>query len=818
MERVAQPSGTVTLVFTDIEGSTRLLAELGEARYLEALTQHREVVRGAFGRHGGYEVDTQGDSFFYAFQSAVAAVGAVEEAMEALEDGPIAIRVGVHTGQPGLDGRNYVGMDVHTAARVMAAGHGGQVLFSGATRALVKADIRELGEHRLKDFTEPIALFQLGGDRFPPLRTISNTNLPRPVSSFVGRERELGELVSIVRDQGARLVMLLGPGGTGKTRLAIETAAELVGDFAAGVFWVGLAPVRDPALVMDTIAQTLGAKVALAEHIGERELMLVLDNFEQVVGAAPDLVALLRACPKLRLLVTSRELMRVDGEAAYAVPALARREAVELFCARARVGPDETVAELCRGLDNLPLAIELAAARIGVLSPVQILDRVSQRLDLFRGGRDTDPRQQTLRATVAWSYDLLSPAERRLFARLSVFVGGLTLEAAVEVCDATLDDLESLVDKSLLRNTAGRFWMLETVREYAAELLEHSEEAERMKSRHAEYFLALFENHDETLLGPRVALEEYIVLVRGEEGNARRALARFRAGPDPVKIARLVSVLHALWMANPTEGLRALDNALATNTADEVRGRLLWAAGIVASAQGDVKAAEHFLEEAIPLAERLGNQRLLSQALTTLGGIVLFEGGYERAWALISESARIAGEIGDRRMLANTADSLAHIPLYQGDFEKAERMFGDALRLAREANAPSTEKNTLLNLGLALLGQGRLDDAASRLRESLTMPVVFKNSSDDTAIDALAAVVVAQGDATTAARLLGATADWRKKAGFSAQPYESALAERTASAACAALGQHTYRALLAEGARLDLDEAIELALTVESDA
>ncbi len=493
MEDVAQPSGMVTLVFTDVEGSTRLLEGLGEAGYLAALTEHREIVREAFGRYGGYEVDTQGDSFFYAFTSAPGAVRAVAEAMAALEGGPIAIRVGVHTGEPRLDGRNYVGLGVHTAARIMSAGHGGQVLLSKATRALVEADIRELGEHRLKDFPEPIELFQLGGGRFPPLRTISNTNLPRPVSSFVGRAHELAEVVSLVCDQGARLVTLHGPGGTGKTRLAIEAAAELVGDFAAGVFWVGLATVRDPALVMDTIAETLGAKVALAEYIGERELLLLLDNLEQVVDAAPDLVALLRACPKLRLLVTSRELLRVDGEAAYAVPALDGEEGVELFCARAGVGPGETVAELCRRLDNLPLAIELAAARIDVLSPEQILDRISHRLDLFRGGRDTDPRQQTLRATITWSYELLAPDEQALFARLSIFAGGFTFEAGVEVSDATLDGLESLVDKSLLRHTGERFWMLETIREFASEQLDGSAEADETQRRHAWYFLAFFE-------------------------------------------------------------------------------------------------------------------------------------------------------------------------------------------------------------------------------------------------------------------------------------------------------------------------------------
>ncbi|MGE5433493.1 MAG: ATP-binding protein, partial [Candidatus Doudnabacteria bacterium] len=425
-----QPSGTVTFVFTDIEGSTALLDELGAEAFKEALADHRRALREAFGAHSGYEVDDAGDGLFYAFAAGSQAVTAVAHAMASLADGPVRIRVGVHTGEPLLDPPKYVGPDVHKAARIMSAAHGGQVLLSGATRELVAEDVLDLGRHRLKDFPEPVSLYQLGPERFPPLRTISNTNLPVPLSSFVGREQEVAEVVSLIRDEAARLVTLAGPGGTGKTRLALEAAGELVSEFGAGVFWIGLSPVRDPELVVDTIAQTLGAKQELAAHIGEKQLLLVLDNLEQVVDSSIELAAVLQSCPNLRLLVTSRELMRVDGEVVYPVPALAEPDAVELFCARARIEPDDEVAELCDRLDNLPLALELAAARVSVLAPAQILERISQRLDLFRAGRDADPRQQTLRATIAWSYDLLSPDEQRLFARLAVFRGGCTLEAA----------------------------------------------------------------------------------------------------------------------------------------------------------------------------------------------------------------------------------------------------------------------------------------------------------------------------------------------------------------------------------------------------
>ena len=315
------PSGRVTLVFTDIEGSTRLLRQLGQEAYRNALAEHRRVVREAF--RSGYEVDYEGDAFFYAFASAPVAVEAVREAMAGLEGGPIRIRVGVHTGEPGLDPPKYVGEDVHLAARVMSAGHGGQVLLSQATRELVDAEVHELGEHRLKDFAEPVSLFQLGSGAFPPLKSISNTNLPRPASSFVGREREVAEVVALVRD-GARLVTLSGPGGTGKTRLAIEAGAELVGEFKAGVFWVGLAALRDPALVLETISQTLGAQEELEVHIGEREMLLLIDNLEQVVEAAPELAPLVESCRNLTLLVTSRELLRIRGEVEYPVLAACR--------------------------------------------------------------------------------------------------------------------------------------------------------------------------------------------------------------------------------------------------------------------------------------------------------------------------------------------------------------------------------------------------------------------------------------------------------------------------------------------------------------
>ena len=379
------------MLFTDIEGSSKLLHEIGAEGYGEALAEHRRVLREAFHRHGGVEVDTQGDAFFIAFPTAPGALQAAQEAQQALAEGAIRVRMGLHTGTPHLVDEGYVGSDVHKAARIAAAGHGGQVLLSKETREMTEADVEviDLGEQRVKDFDAPVWIFQLGSERFPPLKTISNTNLPRPASSFVGREREVSEIASLLRHE-ARLVTLTGPGGTGKTRLAIETAYELVPEHRNGVFWVDLAALRDPALVLGTIGQTLGAKDGLAEHIAEREMLLLLDNLEQVVEAAPELAALVERCPNLRLLATSRERLRIRGEVEYQVLPLAESDAVELFSARARADPDETIRALCRALDNLPLALELAAARASVLSPQQVLDRLARRLDLLKGGRDAD--------------------------------------------------------------------------------------------------------------------------------------------------------------------------------------------------------------------------------------------------------------------------------------------------------------------------------------------------------------------------------------------------------------------------------------------
>ena len=805
-----QPSGTVTLVFTDIEGSTALLDELGAEAFKEALADHRRALREAFGAHSGYEVDDAGDGLFYAFAAGSQAVTAVAHAMASLADGPVRIRVGVHTGEPLLDPPKYVGPDVHKAARIMSAAHGGQVLLSGATRELVAEDVLDLGRHRLKDFPEPVSLYQLGPDRFPPLRTISNTNLPVPLSSFVGREQEVTEVVSLIQDDAARLVTLAGPGGTGKTRLALEAAGELVTEFGAGVFWIGLSPVRDPELVVDTIAQTLGAKQELAAHIGEKQLLLVLDNLEQVVDSSIELAAVLQSCPNLRLLVTSRELMRVDGEVVYPVPALAEPDAVELFCARARIEPDDEVAELCDRLDNLPLALELAAARVSVLAPAQILERISQRLDLFRAGRDADPRQQTLRATIAWSYDLLSPDEQRLFARLAVFRGGCTLEAAEEVVDANLDALQSLVDTSLLRHSEKRFWMLETIREYGQELLDGGGEADAVRRRHADHYVALgelayTERFDRGLTWVR-KLEE-------EHDNLRAALDDLQ-DRDSLHYLQLAGALGWFWLARShfAEGTRRLEEALASPVADvPLTARALAFLGTIDVDETDMLSRH---ERSIELWRAVGDETELAIARDYLGWALYTCGEKSRALDLFEQNLELARRLGHPGLLNRSLSGVCQLLVATGQFDRAEPLALELHASTRESEDVSCMVSgdhylsdcAMLRGDYALAEQHRL----SALETTLVIGDVAQQTIEVLGLAFAAAGLRRDDDAL---RLEGAVdAKWKELGVTHAPPLSEAYRERELGPARARLGETRATAAFDEGRAMTWDQAIEFAL------
>jgi len=556
----------VTFLFTDIEGSTKLLNELGDA-YGDILGDHRRKLRDAFDANNGVEVDTQGDAFFVAFSRTSDAAKAALAGQQALATSPLRVRMGLHTGEPLIRDGGYVGMDVHRAARVMAAGHGGQIVVSERSGSLLdELALEDLGLHRLKDLNEPQRLYQLGPGTFPALRTLDATNLPVTATPILGRDRELGDVVSLLAD-GTRLVTITGPGGTGKTRLALETAAEFVGRTADGVFWVPLAAVSDAELVLPEIAHALGARDDLAGFLRDRDVLLLLDNLEHLLAAAATLSGLLAGSERLKLLVTSRSPLRVSGEYEYSLEPLAPGDSATLFCERARsigrdFAPDETVDDICRRLDGLPLAIELAAARTKLLGLDTLRDRLEHTLPLLTGGgRDAPERQRTLRATIEWSYQLLDDDASELFARLAVFAGSFSLAAAEEICTASLDALSTLVDVSLLKAIGeDRFLLLETIHEYARELLDTRVDADEVHRRHAAYFAALAED---AYAGRMDAEAESAVRLELDHDDLRAALDWF-AATDPEDELRLVGALGWFWLSHShlEEGTRRLAHAL----------------------------------------------------------------------------------------------------------------------------------------------------------------------------------------------------------------------------------------------------------------
>jgi predicted ATPase/class 3 adenylate cyclase len=720
------PRGTVTFLFTDIEGSTRLLHELGTEDYADRLAEHRRVLRDAVGRHGGVEVDTQGDAFFVAFPTAPGALAAADEAQRALE---LPVRMGIHTGTPLLTEEGYVGADVHRAARVAAAGHGRQVLVSTATAALVdSAELHDLGEHRLKDLSAPERIFQLGDNEFPALKTLYRTNLPIPATQFLGREQELTDVRELLARDDARLLTLTGAGGSGKTRLALHAAGEVSDEYPDGIWWVPLAPLADPADVGPAAARALGGGGSLPELVDGRRLLLLLDNFEHVVEAAPDVATVLAECPHADVLVTSRERLRVQGEHVYPVPLLERVEARRLFVARARAAqpdfaPDEHLDELCERLDDLPLALELAAARTSLLSTEQLLERLGDRLDLLRGGRDAETRQRTLRATIEWSYELLEREEQRLLAALSVFRGGWTLEAGEQVADADLELMQSLVDKSLVRRwESARFGMLETIREFAAERLEASGEADEMRGRHASF---CFEIADAAGLWP-----EAFAAGRGSTGyatvaaelpNIRAALSHLLAIGELEFAARIALRLENFWVSNaPAEG-RAVYRALLERDPGyppELHAWLLRALGGTTYIEGDFEEGTRYAEDALSEYARLGDTWGLAHMLHRQAAEAQRLGDMAQARELTDRSLALDSGSFNR---ASSLNVLCAIAGQEGRLE-------DGLELAQEAAAASASINftwfqthALLLAADFALRLGRFDVASSCAKDAVRL-------------------------------------------------------------------------------------------------
>jgi predicted ATPase/class 3 adenylate cyclase len=694
--RADLPTGTVTFVFTDVESSTRLLAELGDRAYSKALAEHRELIREVSARLGGVEADTQGDSFFLAFPTAPAAIEAAREIDAGLAGCPISVRIGLHTGTPLTTDEGYVGADVHRAARIAASGHGGQVLVSASTAALVDLELRDLGEHRFKDLAEPERVFQLGDGKYPPIRSLRNVQLPVPATPFLGRQDEVEGLVDLLTREDLRLLTLTGPGGTGKTRLALQAAAEASDWFPDGTWFVELAPLRDPALVLSAVASALALKEqpgrplenTLAAELGQKQPLLVLDNVEHLLPRAADDIAALAAVTQATLLVTSRERLQLQAERVYPVPALTEREGVELFLSRARAldpsfTPDGSVARLCAQLDNLPLALELAAARTTLFSTDQLLQRLSQRLDLLKGGRDLEPRQQTLRATIDWSHDLLAPNEQRLFRTLSVFAD-CTYEAAEDVCGADPDTLQSLLDKSLLRrrdSPAGvRFWMLETIREYASERLEESGDDAALRLRHAEWCCELADRVVGPP-GPWLGGEEFGDF-EADYDNVRSALAwTWASGHD--ELALRLSATVRFWMRH-----------------------------------GLFRDAVAWLEAAAPKIEQ-GTPRVQLQAFNAAGLIAQFVlADPERADAYWARGQSVAEDLGDAGEIAWIEDRRSGVAGDRGDLDSGIRHFGARAQHYRETGNRRGEADALHLLGENLRDLGRLDEAETALADA----------------------------------------------------------------------------------------------------
>ncbi|MDQ3766160.1 MAG: tetratricopeptide repeat protein [Actinomycetota bacterium] len=870
--RVGLPEGTVTFLFTDIEGSTRLLQLLGED-YSSTLAAHQKLLRTAFMQVGGREVGTQGDAFFVAFASAQNAVLAAVEGQRALQrhdwphGEPVRVRMGVHTGEPLVIENDYVGIDVHRAARICSAAHGEQVVISSATKALLNRKslsgiiLEDLGSHRLKDLDHSEHLWQLTATDltavFPPLRSAKPpSNVPHHLGALVGRHSEADELRQHILNDESRLVTVTGPGGTGKTRLTAAVAVDLLDSFADGVFFVDLSSVPSADLVAPEIARALEIPLksdrspteALTAHFGSRNMLLLLDNFEQVLAGAPVVADLLRACHGLTILVTSRVSLSLRGEQEYPLPplglpevatreAVERSEAAQLFIKRAAEALPSfkltdrnatAVAEICRLLDGLPLAIELAAARIKLLSPDAILRRLDDRFSLLTGGdRDYPVRHRALRTTVDWSYDLLSKEEKAVFRDLSVFGGGASLDAIERVIVSETDvlaTLASLVNHSLIRQREDadgeiRFRMLETIREYALELLDTHPTSGKVRDRHARYYLELAEG---MAGGDEQEQSEAKLKVEAEQDNMRAALKWWlqdRADEDgngSTLGLRLASALGGYWYkhSGAVEGAAWLERALSisVDAPDKLRADALRLLGVLMDQQNQLDRAGELLREALSYFQKLGDRKGEASALNSLGVVTRSLRDFDSAEKLYRASVAIRRELDDPSLSA-TLSNLGILHLDRGQPEPARRLLEEVMKLDRNKSDDWGMACTLNNLGFVYLEQGDSALARRKLIEG-TQSFVKLGDLDGVAegLEATACVDAAEGQPVRAARIAGAADCLRRSLGIPLGPLEQEHLDRWLAKAQSALGEPLYRQHWGEGAAMTLDQATHYAL------
>ena len=892
----------MTFLFTDIEGSTKLAQAFRGDRWTAILARHREIIRGALADADGHEEKTEGDGFLAVFGRPADAVRAAADAQRRLAAEPwpdgaaVRVRMGLHSGDGALDADGeYVGADVHRAARVGAAGHGGQVLVSETTSSLVADElpdgvtIRGLGEHRLKDL-RPERLCQLVIDGlqndFPPIRSLDRqpNNLPTQLTSFVGRDAELADAAALL--SRTRLLTLTGPGGTGKTRLSLQLAANVADQFEDGTWFVALEPVRDPGLVASRIAGVLGvveagnrsARDLIVESLGSRHVLFVLDNFEQVVEAAPLVADLLRSCERLTVIATSRAALRVSGEQEYPVPGLpaprdvlamseleklnlpmgqrgiaadgiSQYEAVRLFIARAvAVKPDfavtnanaPAVAGICARLHGMPLAIELAAARIKLLAPEAILVRLEHQLGvLAAGSRDLPERQQTLRGAIAWSYDLLGEGERRLLGRLAVFVGGCNLEIAEAVCgpateigSEVIDGLMSLADQSLVKvetvDGETRFRQLDTIHEFAREQLVASGEAPEIERRHSVAFVDLAETTAPTLAGDRQ--REALGRLERDHDNLRAVLDRATAAGDAATAIRLGFAMWRYWqkrghLVEARRRLAAIADQPWSSSDPVLRARLMEALGGVGWWQADLAVMSTAYREALEIWRSIGDKREIANAL--------YNSSFQYAVAVdlassdpdgvglaqMEESLALYREVGDEHGIANALWGIGNYRFFHGDPNNGVPEAREALTLYRRLGDQTMEAWSLHMIGTGLIRQGDIDEAIENIGVSIRL---FHAAGDVAGItlslDDLAGAAAAGGDLPRAARLWGAARALSSASGVRlADLVESQVDGANRPSARMALDPAELERYAAEGRQMSVDESVAYALAIPID-